>query len=162
VDELERLADLDEHLQRAREALAHVLEGPAEESPPARALDVARAAVARLGAFAGGLQRTFEDGSSIHLVRDGRGIRVAVSGAVTPADAAAFARELRLVDRCFLESAELLGLLLGLVARWVRAGFAPPLVLHSLAKSAPRILELADRFITPAGAEQSEADSSGK
>jgi hypothetical protein len=153
VDGLEGLADLDEHLLRAREVLAHVLPGPEEESPLARALDVSHAAVARLGAFAGGLERTFEDGSSIHLVRDGRGVRVAVSGAVTRADAAAFVRELRLVDQGLLESAELLGLLLGLVARWVSAGFAPPLVLHSLAQSAPRILELADQLITPPEAE---------
>ena len=43
---------------------------------------------------------------------------------------------------CLLDSAELLGLLLGLSAQWVAAGFAPPVVLLTLSQSAPRILEL--------------------
>jgi hypothetical protein len=41
-----------------------------------------------------------------------------------------------------MEAAELLGLLVGMSAHWVATGFAPPLVLHSLAENAPRILAL--------------------
>lgn len=146
-DGLDALGEIGERLMRARAALAS---GPFEHGAPTdhegrpltRVLDVAEAAVTSLHDFAGGLRRRFADGSAIALDREGHGVTVTVFGAPTAANIAAFVAELRRIDHRFVDASELLGLLLGLAEKWALAGFAPPLVLHTLADSAPRILQL--------------------
>lgn len=145
------VADLGEHLARARAALersllgrAAVAEGAAADEGPriTQVLEVAQAAVTSLGRFASGLQRSFADGAAISLVRDGSRVTVTVLGAPTPVAIADFIAELADIDQRLLDAAELLGLLLHLCTGWVAAGFAPPLLLKTLLDSGPRILEL--------------------
>jgi len=150
---VDRLGDLGDHLARAREVIARLLpdrvgEAGAERPPPLRALDAAGAAVAALGAHASGLRREVAGGGAIDLARDGGRVVVLVPDAATPAEIAAFTAELRRLDERLLRSAALLGLLAGLCPRWAAAGFAPPVVLHTLAETAPRILALGDSLLT--------------
>jgi hypothetical protein len=136
---LDRLGDLDKHLARAREALARALpelgdDAAGERPPPLRALDTAHAALAALGAYVGGLHREVAGGGAIELVRDGRRVTVVVPDTATPAELAAFAAELGRIDERLLGAARLIGLIAGLGAQWVAAGFAPPMVLQTLAE----------------------------
>lgn len=153
-DVLVAVADLGEHLARAREALRLPPFGPdrpQEEDGPRvlRALDVAQAAVATLAAFTQGLRRSFPSGAAIDLARDGNEVIVRVLGAPAPEDVAGFIEELRILDRRLLDAAALLGFLLHLCTGWVSAGFAAPLLIKSLAEHGPRILELGAALVTP-------------
>ncbi|HRI48623.1 MAG TPA: hypothetical protein PLW65_00460 [Pseudomonadota bacterium] len=145
------IAELGEHLARARAALERSLlgkaaaaEGGAENEGPriTQVLDVAQAAVTSLARFAGGLQRSFADGTAIGLVREGSRVTVTVLGAPTAVAIADFIAELAGIDQRLLDAADLLSLLLHLCTGWVAAGFAPPLLLKTLLDSGPRILEL--------------------
>ena len=94
----------------------------------------------------------------IALVRRASGVVVIVDGSL---DGAARRRAiealmvtLRRADERLRHTAALLGLLVGLGARWAAAGFAPPIVLATLRRSAPRILELGRRV----GADTARSD----
>lgn len=153
-DVLVAVADLGEHLARAREVLRlppFSPDRPSEEDGPrvVRALDVAQTAVATLSAFAQGQRRSFPSGAAIDLLREGNEVIVRVLGAPAPEDLAVFIEELRVLDRRLLDAAALLGFLLHLCTGWVSAGFAAPLLIKSLAEHGPRILELGAALVGP-------------
>lgn len=136
-------ADLVEHLQRARQVLRiPPSEPPSEGGPPlSRVLAVAEAALERLAASA--TERRLPHGGPprIGLARRGHRVIVLTAGA-SEEDVAAFIAALRRDDRRLLDCAELIGHLLGLGAIWAASGFAPPVVLTSLRREAPRIVAL--------------------
>lgn len=145
-DALEGLGMLGEHLARARAALATLPGGDddgAEAGPGLRALGVAEAAMAAVEAMADGVAQRGATGM-IAIERDLRQVRVLVAGAVTADEAAMVVAEVRRRDARLAAAAALVGVLLGLSARWVAAGFAPPVVLHALASSVPRLLALGE------------------
>lgn len=152
-DVLVAVADLGEHLARAREVL-HLPpfgpERPQEGDGPrvVRVLDVAQTAVATLTCFAQGQRRSFKSGA-IELLRDGNQVIVRVFGAPAAADVAAFIEELRTLDQRLLDAAALLGFLLHLCTGWVSAGFAAPLLIKTLTEHGPHILELGAALIGP-------------
>ncbi len=139
------LAELGEHLTRARAALPPL--GADDKNAPGdppllHVLDVAQAAVASLEDFAGGLRRSFAGGATISLTRDGQRVTVTVIGSPTADDFAAFKKELADLDQRLLNAASLLGVLLHLCAGWAAVGFAPPILLQTLAASGADILKL--------------------
>ena len=147
TDLLGAVASLGEHVERAREVLPKVPLGPGghpDGKGPllSQAIELAHGAVLRLAAFAQGHTRSFPSGATLRLHRHGHRVFVEVLGSPAAGEVRAYLQELARIDRGLLESAELLGLLLGLSAQWVAAGFAPPVVLLTLSQSAPRILEL--------------------
>lgn len=147
---LKLLADLGEHLERAQ----RVLQGlplpdkatPNEDAALPRVFATAKEAVASFAAFVSGLYFPAEGAPRLAVRHSGRAVTVFVDAALAGEqgreDIAAFIAELRVADARLLRLAELLGLLLGLAARWAAAGFAPPVVLGSLLQVAPQILEL--------------------
>lgn len=154
---LDVLAELGERIALAQERLG-VPEPGADQAGSGsqhhlpEIFAIARAAVAGLGALSG--LAAPEVAGRIVLERHGPRLILVVDPSVRPAELALFLAALRHSDQRLLDSAELLGLLLGLAAQWATAGFAPPIVLASLLKSAPRILELgrellADQADTP-------------
>lgn len=146
-NELAALADLTEHVARARQVL-HQLPLPkvdgADASAPLvlQALNIAQAAVELLGEFATGLARSYPTGAVITLKREGQLCCTSVFGNPSEAEVAAFINDLKRSDEQLWESAALVSLLLGLASKWLAAGFAPPVVLHTLAESAPQIIAL--------------------
>lgn len=148
---LSLLADLGEHLERAQKIVQSLplpdgWPEPDEDAELPRVFATAQAAVEGLAAALSGLYLPAADAPRLALRHSGHGVTVfvdaAVSGAEGRSDIAAFIKELRAADARLMRLAELLGLLLGLAARWATAGFAPPVVLASLRQLAPRILEL--------------------
>ena len=105
-------------------------------------MEVAEAAVARFAEFVEDPFLITGAGATIALTRSATHVVVAVDGTATRADLDAFIAQLKKADQRLLDSAELLGVLLGLAVRWVSAAFAPVVVLQSLTEAAPRILEL--------------------
>jgi hypothetical protein len=145
LDGLAALAELEEHLFHAQQALTHrpfsADDDSAGDHSLSRVFAVVHAALAMCeAAFT---ERRFPPAGPprIALVRLGHRVEVWTSGAQDQ-DIAAFILALRLADARLLACAELLGLVLGLSVKWAAVGFAPPVVLLSLGKSAPRILEL--------------------
>lgn len=147
--ELDALSELSERLQKAQELLKiPPLESPAHPESKGPNLPavfaIAHQAIARLTSWLSG-QRSEKDGTlQIELNHTGAGATIYVNRDHVP-DAQAireFIEELRENDERFANCAELLGLLVGLSVQWAAAGFAPPAMLLSLSKSAPRILEL--------------------
>lgn len=143
------LADLGEHLGRAQQLVQGL---PLPQGPPGweaelpRVFATAQDAVESFAELVSGLHLSGEGAPPIALRHSGRGVTVFVDAALTGAPGhqaiAAFIDELRVADARLLRLAELLGLLLGLAARWAASGFAPPVVLAALRQAAPRILEL--------------------
>ena len=151
------LAELGGHLRRARAALPPLLRERAqasddddEQGPLSRVLDVAQAAVASLQGFAG-LRRSFAGGAAIELARSANKVSVVLLGSPRPDDITAFIGELARRDQRLQDATALLGLLLGLCASWLTAGFAPPIVLKTLAERGPQILELGAALCSEAG-----------
>lgn len=143
--QLAALGELAEHVTRARQVLQQVpllKVERADASPPLvlQAINVAQAAVERLGELASGLERSYPTGAVIALRRDGQFCRVSVIGNPSEAEVAAFITDLKGSDEQLWESAALVSLLLGLASKWLAAGFAPPVILHTLAESAPHII----------------------
>ena len=146
-DQLAALADLTEHVTRARQVLHQLpllkVKG-SDASPPLvlQAISIAQATVEQLEEFASGLERSYPTGSVIALKRDGQLCRATVLGNPSEEEVAAFITDLKRSDEQLWESAALVSLLLGLASKWLAAGFAPPVVLHTLAESAPQIIAL--------------------
>ena len=146
-DQLAALADLTEHVTRARQVLHQLPLLKVERtdaSPPLvlQAISIAQAAVEQLEEYASGLERSYPTGSVIALKRDGQLCCTSVLGNPSEAEVAAFITDLKRSDEQLWESAALVSLLLGLASKWLAAGFAPPVVLHTLAESAPQIIAL--------------------
>ena len=145
--ELAALAELTEHVARARQVLHQLpllkVDGADASAPLVlQAINIAQAAVEQLGEFATGLARCYPTGSVIALNRDGRLCSTVVLGNPSAAEVAAFITDLKRSDEHLWESAALISLLLGLASKWLAAGFAPPVVLHTLAESAPQVIAL--------------------
>lgn len=147
AEAIDGLADLAEHLTRAQEVLSRLpladkLTDGEHRLPGARVFKVAQLALQAVVDFAHGHRRAFPSGVLIDLSRSDDDMQLSVLGQPSPAEVASFVAELRASDRRFAASAELLGVLLGLSAKWTAASFAPFLVLHTLSEHGPRILEL--------------------
>lgn len=151
AEALSLLADLGEHLARAQK----ILQGPprpdgkstpGEDAELPRVFAVAQEAVAGFAAVVDGLYRPAEGAPRLALRHTGSGVTVLADAALTGEpgrqEVAAFIEEIRAADARLLRLAELLGLLLGLAARWTAAGFAPPVVLASLRPVAAQVLAL--------------------
>lgn len=153
LEELELLADLGQHLERAEKAMQR-LSFPGskmpvdEDSELGRVFAAAHAALADFAAVLSGRQLLAPADPRIALQRSGRGVTVFVDDALTGEagrrDIAAFIADLRAADARLQHLAELLGLLLGLAVRWAAAGFTPPVIVASLQELAPRILQLGE------------------
>ena len=147
MDSIDALSELGVHLANARAAL-HLTpfgeEKPLDQNGHSllRAIEVAEAAVARFAEFVEDPFLITGAGATIALTRSATHVVVAVDGTATRADLNVFIAQLKKADQRLLDSAELLGVLLGLAVRWVSAAFAPVVVLQSLTEAAPRILEL--------------------
>ena len=160
------IAGVSEDFQRARRAveLALGLSPFADDAPDGEGFRISEvfavmhAAIASFADIVGGDQLPIEVTPGIALVRRATGVVVIVDGSL---DGAARRRAiegltvtLRRADERLQPTAALVGLLVGLGARWAAAGFAPPIVLATLRRSAPRILELGRRV----GADTARSD----
>ncbi len=151
-DPLSALADLEDHLQHAAQVLKVPPYGkddpPSEAGPPlSRLFATAHAALERFAEFV--TERRFPPGGTPRIVLRRLGHRVTVvTGGATREDVAMFIAALRLSDQRLLDTTELIGLLLGLAVKWAASGFAPPVILVSLKKAAPRILELGKDLVS--------------
>lgn len=151
LEELELLADLGEHLERAQKAMQR-LSFPGGKLPVdadselGRVFAVAQAALDDFAAVLSGRRQRAPDDPRIALQHSGRGVTVFIDTTLTGEagrrDIAAFIADLRAADARLHTLAELLGLLLGLAVRWSVAGFAPPVIVASLQQLGPQILEL--------------------
>ena len=146
-DQLAALADLTEHVARARQVIHQLplLKDNGADAPAPlvlQAIDIAQASVEQLGEFVNGLERSYPTGAVITLKRDGYLCHASVLGNPSEDEVAAFITELKRSDEQLWQSAQLVSLLLGLASKWLAAGFVPPVVLHTLAESAPKIIAL--------------------
>jgi hypothetical protein len=145
------IGEVGERWQRARRAV----EGVAAHSPFAddehgfRMTDVfavVQDAIAWLGDVFGEHHLPIVRTPGILLLRTASGVIAVVDdsldGPTMRRETAAVIPLLREADERLQCTAELLALLAGLATRWVASGFAPPVVLSSLRRSGPRILEL--------------------
>lgn len=145
----EPLAELAAHLDRAEKAIEGLLPGEGPEL--LRVFEEARAALGVLFSFLEGPRIPAEGAPRIALGRAPKGVVLFVDSSLTGEtgrlETEAFLLALRRRDEALLEAAELCGLWLGLCAEWAAAGFAPPVVISSLKRRGPRILELGGRLV---------------
>lgn len=151
ADMLAGLAELSEHLARAQSILGlNRAEDDAtrdeDHSQIHAVLAVAQAALQNLHSFVCGQHFPSSGSPRLALKRTPSGVTVFADAAIQSesgrSELSAFIATIRQTDEFLLRSAELLGLLLGLCARWTAAGFSAPLLLLSLKKNAARILSL--------------------
>lgn len=154
---LAQLADLGEHLERAQKVLRSLPFPPGPPGPPAseeegedfaplQVLATAQEAFAGFVELIEGVYLPAQGVPRIALQHSGLGTKVfvdaALSGEQRRREIETFIAKVRAADARLMRLAELLGLLMGLAARWAAAGFAPPVVLGSLQQVAPKIVKL--------------------